>query len=186
MPALDIFELETPPGAPADATGALFESNLAWLRTYGVACVRHEFNLDRAAFYANEVVRPVLEAQGTAALPLVLVDGTIMSAGAYPSRPELARALGLGGVADEVYTARLLAAGTALGLALARHDAAAIEAAHARLQTLGVTRETFAQAVSEFRDFDASNPPDPQVAEALDRLAARGTLRPPRGMGCCG
>jgi hypothetical protein len=183
MARLEIFELDTPAPAGAMAGADAFAHDLAWLEARGTAVGRHGLDRDRAAFYANELVRSVLETQGTAALPLVLADDTILSAGAYPSRPELARAFGLNTIADEGYTARLVAAGTVLGLALARHDTAAIETAYAGLKQLGVTHPVFAQAVGGLSAMGA--PGDPQVAEALDRLAAHGTLRPPGGA-CCG
>lgn len=183
MARLEIFELETPALAGAMAGADAFARDLDWLEARGIAVGRHGLDRDRAAFDANELVRSTLETTGTAALPLVLMDDAILSASAYPARPELARALGLSSVADEDYTARIVAAGTALGLALACHDAAAIESAHARLLRLGLTRPAFAQAVREL--MASGVPTDPHVAEAIDRLAARGTLRPPGGA-CCG
>jgi hypothetical protein len=184
MARLEIFELETPTPTGAMPGADAFARDLGWLEARGIAVGRHGLDRDRAAFDANELVRSTLETTGTGALPLVLADDTILSAGAYPSRPELTRALGLSSVADEDYAARLVAAGTALGLALARHDAAAIESAHARLLHLGLTRPAFAQTV---RELSASGvPTDPQVAEALDRLAAHGSLRKPGGPCCDG
>ncbi len=179
MARLEIFE-SAAPAATGDDTLA---RDLAALEARGIAVARHQLDRDRAAFEANELVRGVLESQGAAALPLVLVDNAIVGAGAYPSRPELARALGLSTAGDEDLAAALLAGGTTLGLALARHDAAAIEAVYAGLKQLGVTRLEFAQAVRALIASSAAG--DPQVAEALDRLAARGTLRPPGGP-CCG
>lgn len=157
--------------------------DLAWLQTCGVAVTRHGLADDRGAFQDNALVRLALETDGNAALPLVLVDDTIISAGAYPSRPELARALGLSTMADDDYVARILASGTALGLAVASHDAAAIEHAYTRLMQIGVSRAGFTQSVREL----LATPPsvDPQVAEALDRLAAYGTLHSPRGSCGC-
>jgi hypothetical protein len=178
MPRVEIFEIQVSP-----VPDNVFDDDLAWLEACGISYARHGLDGDRTAFSANDLVRSVLETQGTAALPLVLVDGAIVSAGAYPSRTELARALGLSNVADEDYAARLVAAGTALGLALARHDAPAIETAYARLRHLGLTRPAFAQTVRELSALAV--PSDPQVAEALDRLAGHGTLRPTGGA-CCG
>ncbi len=183
MARLKIFELQTARSGAGPAGADPFTSDFRWLKACGIAVERYGLDRDRAAFDAHDIVRSVLESQGAAALPLVLADGAIVGAGAYPSRPDLARVLGLTTVVDEEYAARLIAAGTSLGLALARHDAAAIEAAYGEMKHLGVPRPVFAQAAGGLSAMGVTG--DPQVAEALDRLSVHGTLRPPGGA-CCG
>lgn len=185
VPSLDLFELDPPSGSAADAARAQFDRDVAWLQSCGVACARHGFERDRGAFDENDLVRSLIDAQGEAALPLVLADGTIVGAGAYPTRPELARAIGLGsGGGTDDYTARLLAAGVTLGATLARHDPAWIEAAFAQLKALGAGRSAVAQTIDLLRTTASPLLADAEVAEALDRLAARGTLQTPGGS-CC-
>lgn len=185
MPTLEIFEPDSSPSGIVAGAREQFDRDVAWLRSCGAACRRHHFNRDRGAFESNEVVRQIVADQGDVALPVVLVDGAILSVGAFPNRTVLAHAFGLSSVADDSHTSRLLAAGTALGLALARHDSQGIEAGYGHLKSLGVSRAAFAQSIDELRTSAGSGISDPQISEALDRLAVNGTLRPPQGP-CCG
>ncbi len=182
MSRLEIFELESPSPAPGATEADAFARDLLWLQERGVAVSRHALDHDRAAFYADEQVRSLLETQGTMALPLVLADDTVLSAGAYPSRFELARALGLNATDDDVFLAGIAAVGVALGLKLAAHEAGAIERVWQDLRRLGLAGRTFRDAVCAI--LEQTGAADPQIAEALDRLCAHGSLRSPGG-GCC-
>ncbi len=183
MSRLDTFELKTPSSGPGPAEADSFARDPAWLRDRGVAVSRHTLDRDRAAFFANEQVRALLETQGTTALPLVLADDTVLSAGAYPTRPELARALRLSAADDEAYLAGIAAVGVALGLKLAAHEAGAIERVWQDLRRLGLAGRTFQDAV--WAILEKTGATDAQIVETLDGRCVHGTLRAPGG-GCCG
>ena len=83
-------------GPQVDPALPKFASDLEWLKTQGVAVERFNLAQQPAAFVQSAVVRGALETEGQECLPLVLVDGKIMSRGAFPSREMLAKWLGAG------------------------------------------------------------------------------------------
>ena len=85
-------------GPSVDPALTRFAADLDWLRRQGVTVERFNLAQDPGAFAAHPVVKEVLAAGGTAVLPLVLVDGKIVSRAGYPSRAELAS---VAGVSDE-------------------------------------------------------------------------------------
>ena len=77
-------------GTDVDPTLSRFASDLAWLSARCVQVDRATLSQEPAAFIANDAVRQALGTDGTAALPMVLVDGAVKAKGRYPSRTELA------------------------------------------------------------------------------------------------
>jgi len=100
MPHLKVFD---PPlccstgvcGPTVDPLLAAFAADVDWLTSQGVEVVRHNLAQDPQAFVAEPVVRDLLQREGDACLPLVVMDGEIVARGAYPRRDELARVVGL-------------------------------------------------------------------------------------------
>jgi hypothetical protein len=82
-------------GSDPDEALIRFSADFDWLRRAGVEAVRFNLGQEPNAFGANSLVRKALSTQGVAALPLVLLDGEILTGGRYPSREELASRLGL-------------------------------------------------------------------------------------------
>ncbi len=66
-----------------------FSSILEWLKTQNVDVARYNLSSNPAAFAGQESVKNALEEEGNECLPLVLVNGYIVSRGTYPSREEL-------------------------------------------------------------------------------------------------
>jgi hypothetical protein len=77
-------------GPSIDPQLARFAADLGWLKGQGVAVERFNLAQQPAAFAAEPAVKTALEAMGEAGLPLVMVNGEMMSRGVYPSRDELA------------------------------------------------------------------------------------------------
>ena len=98
-------------GPQVDPALPKFASDLEWLKTQGVAVERFNLAQQPAAFVQSAVVRGALETEGQECLPLVVVDGKIMSRGAFPSREMLAKWLGAG----EAATVASAAAGGCCG-----------------------------------------------------------------------
>jgi hypothetical protein len=69
-----------------------FAADLEWVKAQGIAAARYNLAQQPAAFVGNAVVGAAL-AQDPDCLPLVLVDGQIVSRGDYPTREALAFAL---------------------------------------------------------------------------------------------
>lgn len=78
-----------------------FAADLTWVEKHGVKVSRHNFGKEPQAFAANPAVAREMEA-GMDRLPVILVDGRIVSTGRYPSRQQLAQALGIAAMPEEL------------------------------------------------------------------------------------
>jgi arsenite methyltransferase len=100
MTHLDVFD---PPmccssgvcGASVDPLLAAFSADVDRLSSHGVSVTRQNLALDPQAFVANPLVSDLLQREGDACLPLLIVDGGIVGRGCYPRRDELATLMGL-------------------------------------------------------------------------------------------
>lgn len=77
-------------GANIDPVLLRFSIDLQWLISKGIDVERHNLMQDPAEFKNNEMIKRSLAAEGKKCLPIILVNGAIVSKGVYPSRDELA------------------------------------------------------------------------------------------------
>jgi hypothetical protein len=82
-------------GPEPDPALARFSADLKWAQSHGVPVERFSLSREPEAFARTPAVTDALRRLSVAALPLVLVDGQIVSEGAYPSRAAIAKRLGL-------------------------------------------------------------------------------------------
>ena len=82
-------------GPEPDPALARFGADLQWLERCGVPVERFSLSREPERFVRTAAVAEALRRLSSAALPVVLVDGEIVSEGAYPSRASLAARLGL-------------------------------------------------------------------------------------------
>ncbi len=82
-------------GPNVDPTLVSFAADLHWLVNRGVAVERYNLAQTPQAFVHNVIVNASLRERGNGCLPLVLLDGAVVSEGRYPSREELARLAGV-------------------------------------------------------------------------------------------
>lgn len=87
-------------GVDVDPVLAQFAADLKWVEEHGVTVERHNLGQEPQAFAANAAVVKEMEA-GMDRLPVILVDGHIVSTGMYPSRQQLAQKLGIALTAAE-------------------------------------------------------------------------------------
>lgn len=76
-------------GPQIDPVLPRFAADLAWLKSQGHQVERFNLAQQPAAFVQNAEVQQLLATQGTDCLPLITVDGRILSRGEYPSRETL-------------------------------------------------------------------------------------------------
>ena len=81
-------------GVEVDPELAQFAADLQWLGEQGVAVKRYNLSQDPQAFATNPAVIREMEA-GMERLPVILLDGAVLSTGLYPNRAQLARKLGI-------------------------------------------------------------------------------------------
>ena len=81
-------------GPKVDPVLTRFAADLFWLKNQGVAVMRYNLAQQPRAFVEHATVQAALSAD-EACLPLILVDGQIVSRGRYPERQELADLAGV-------------------------------------------------------------------------------------------
>lgn len=72
-----------------------FANDLKWLEQQGVTVERFNLASTPAAFMSQEAVKTALHDEGNECLPLIVVNGSIVSKGAYPSRSQLMKFAGI-------------------------------------------------------------------------------------------
>lgn len=77
-------------GPAVDPILPRFSVDLEWLKGEGVAVERFNLAQQPAAFAGNVEVKRLLTTEGPNCLPLILVDGRVVSRGSYPTRQQLA------------------------------------------------------------------------------------------------
>ena len=81
-------------GVEVDPVLAQFAADVKWFEAQGVKVARHNLGQEPQVFAANPAVLKEMEA-GMDRLPVILIDGHIVTTGLYPSRAQLAQKLGL-------------------------------------------------------------------------------------------
>lgn len=76
-------------GPKVDPALPRFAGDLEWVKMQGVTVARYNLAQQPMAFAENATVREALEKEDVACLPLILVDGKIVSRAAYPAREAL-------------------------------------------------------------------------------------------------
>ena len=79
-------------GVEVDPVLAQFAADLKWVAEHGITVERHNLGQEPQAFAANPAVVKELES-GIDRLPVILLDGNIITTGLYPSRLQLAQKL---------------------------------------------------------------------------------------------
>jgi len=77
-------------GPEVDPVLPRFAADLDWLKSAGHEVERFNLAHQPAAIAENGTVQKALAAGGVESLPLVIVDGQVVSSAAYPSRKQLA------------------------------------------------------------------------------------------------
>lgn len=91
-------------GPSVDPVLPRFAADVDWLKRQGLSVERYNLSQQPADFVANPVVTEALKQFGNDCLPLILVDGRIVSRGIHPERPELARLAGVDYVTEHEAT----------------------------------------------------------------------------------
>ena len=148
-----------------------FAADLQWLATQGIAVERFNLAQEPQAFAASELVKKALAEYGNEGLPLILVNGAIVSHGSYPTRKELGAFVGL---SDErmpsLYTAAV-AELVAIGASIASNCEPCFKFHFDKARKLGVSLEDMARAVDTAQMVKES--PARSVLNLANRLLQR-------------
>jgi len=82
-------------GPQVDPVLPKFAADLAWLKDQGVTVERYNLSQNPQVFVSHADVKNALAEGVDHALPLVRVDGRIMTKGVYPTREQLASLCGV-------------------------------------------------------------------------------------------
>lgn len=80
-------------GPEVDPVLPRFAADLDWLKTQGCRVERLNLAQEPMRFAENPSVQKLLQERGTSCLPMILINGIVVSAGDYPSRETLASLL---------------------------------------------------------------------------------------------
>ena len=132
-------------GPAVDPKLVAFAADLEWLARQGVEVQRFNLSQQPAAFVENAAVKAELARHANDCLPLVLLDGEIMTRGRYPTRPVLAWFTGLADSAG-LFTESVKEL-VAIGASIAANCEPCFEFHEAKARKLGVSDADMWQAV---------------------------------------
>ncbi len=76
-------------GVDADTVLINFTADTEWLKTQGIEVQRFNLAQEPSAFISDPVVKTEINEHGETCLPLLVLDGTVVSRGNYPDRAQL-------------------------------------------------------------------------------------------------
>ena len=82
-------------GPTIDPALVRFAADLHWLANQRIAIERFNLAQQPQAFAASATVKAALQERGNQCLPLILLDGSIVSESVYPTRNQLALLVGV-------------------------------------------------------------------------------------------
>lgn len=135
-------------GPSVDPALVRFATDLDWLRANGVAAERFNLAQQPGAFAESAVVRTALEEEGNDCLPLIVVDGRIVSRAAYPDRDTLAKLAGLAdGSRPSLFSPQVQEL-VAIGAAIAANCEPCLKFHYDKARKLGVSEQDMHAAVA--------------------------------------
>ena len=181
-------------GPSVDPALASFAADLDWLTDQGAQVRRFNLAQEPGMFAERPEVQGALADQGEAALPVVMVDGVLRSAGRYPEREELAGWIGTGPAF--VYTP-LVGEFVAIGAAVSANCEPCFKYHYDKARKLGATKTDIAAAVSTAQA--VKDTPARAMLNLADKLlgtnlahtspeaaGSAGDATEPTAGGCCG
>ena len=175
-------------GPQVDPALVHFAADLDWLKGQGVAVERFNLGQQPGAFARSEAVTGALTEKGNDCLPLILVDGRIMSQGAYPSRAELAGFAGLRDRVPVVLFTPAVGELVALGAAIASNCVPCFRYHYDKARKLGVSDEDMTRAVET--GLAVKNASGQEVLALAERYLVHDTADQseavPQSSSCCG
>ena len=168
-------------GPEVDPKLARFAADLDWVKKNGVEVERYNLSQQPAAFADSEMVKEALKKYGNEALPLLLLEGRIISHGAYPSRQELAGFVGLPDPTG-IFT-EAVAELVAIGAAIACNCEPCFKFHYDRARKLGVSKEDMTRAVD--MAFAVKESPDQSIATLASRYLRPEEAKAEEAGGCC-
>jgi AhpD family alkylhydroperoxidase len=132
-------------GVDVDQQLVNFAADVDWAKKNGARIERFNLAQQPQAFANHAEIRRLLETQGEAALPAVVVEGNIKLSGSYPSRDQLAEWAGIAPAAS-IFTEQV-AELVAIGAAIASNCEPCFKFHYDQARKLGVADADMRRAV---------------------------------------
>ncbi len=132
-------------GPAVDPKLVRFSADLDWLSSRGVEVERYNLSQQPAAFVGNSAVAAAMRERDDA-LPIILVDGKIVSQGSYPAREALAELVGV--TAPKTLYTEAVQELVAIGAAIASNCEPCFRFHYDKARKLGVSKDDMARAVA--------------------------------------
>jgi AhpD family alkylhydroperoxidase len=138
-------------GPSVDPALARFAADLEWLKSQGVEVERYNLAQEPRKFAEVPPVKKSLATTGNKCLPLLLIDGQIVSEGSYPARDELAALAGVSATPSGSLYTRGIEELVAVGAAIGANCTTCFQYHFAEASKAGVSRDDIALAVATAR-----------------------------------
>ncbi len=184
MPSIEIFEASRQSTAASTASPRdlyarqQFEAGLQWLQSRGVHVERHSISLDGSLAVENSTVRTAIELQGEDSLPLVVLNGTIISIGGHPTRSDLLVSAGYKTSDDPGFLQELSSLATNMGAALTSNNTTTLLFHCEQVLSLGVPAEDLRQIIESEKTANRQTIRDDTLTKVEQFLALGSAGRP--------
>ena len=184
MPTIEVFETSRKPTAASAANPIAlyarqqFEAGLQWLESRGARIERHAISLEGPLTIDNGTVKTAIELQGEDSLPIVVLDGTIISMGGHPTRSEILVCAGYSASDDPGFTQELSTLAANMRAALAANNATKFILHCEQGLSLGLRTEDLRSIVESAKSVSSEAIPEDTLAKVEQFLAFGPTGKP--------
>jgi len=179
-------------GPDVDDALADFANDVKWLKSQGVEVQRFNLGQEPEVFKANAEVLARLKKEGTAALPIILVNGEMVSEGGYPDRNTLKNWIGLSSNNGEdekktqpeepIYSEKVEIL-VAIGSAVATGSEQMLKQLFTEGEQMGISKDDMARAMQT--GLNMYQRPLSQIVQTANELLGVSANGCAPGSGCC-
>ena len=176
-------------GPDVDDALADFANDVKWLKSQGVEVQRFNLGQEPEAFKTNAEVLARLKKEGTAVLPIILVNGEMVSEGGYPDRNTLKNWTGLSSnngeqkkEAQPVYNEKVELL-VAIGSAVATGSEQMLKQLFTEGEQMGISKDDMARAMQT--GLNMYQRPLSQIVQTANELLGVSANGCNPGSGCC-
>ena len=176
-------------GPDVDDVLADFANDVKWLKSQDVEVQRFNLGQEPEAFKTNAEVLARLKNEGTAVLPIILVNGEMVSEGGYPDRNTLKNWTGLSSnngeqkkEAQPVYNEKVELL-VAIGSAVATGSEQMLKQLFTEGEQMGISKDDMARAMQT--GLNMYQRPLSQIVHTANKLLGVSANGCAPGSGCC-
>ena len=179
-------------GPDVDDALADFANDVKWLKSQGVEVQRFNLGQEPEVFKANAEVLARLKKEGTAALPIILVNGEMVSEGGYPNRNTLKNWIGLSSnhgedekktqTEEPIYSEKVEIL-VAIGSAVATGSEQMLKQLFTEGEQMGISKDDMARAMQT--GLNMYQRPLSQIVQTANELLGISANGCAPGSGCC-